>query len=151
MYLLIFPLPSPNCCQFFRWNVKSRPFFTINKSSSSTVFSFYYFILPWTIIVPLFVKGFFNIKRFPTKKLHHLIYLDVWKPFQPAFTCLTSAMKHQYLKYVKYTWKLWVKYVKSPIKAPEQNEWCCSGVFIFDIKGILTTKLNVCNWAFLWR
>ena len=37
------------------------------NSSTSIVFSFHHFILPWTIIVTLFVKYFFNIKSFATK------------------------------------------------------------------------------------
>ena len=44
-----------------------------------------------------------------------------------------------------------MKYDKSTIKAPEQRESCCSGVLIFDFRGIFATQLKIYDGAFLWK
>ena len=60
-------------------------------------------------------------------------------------------MKHQYVKYVKYTWKPCLKYVKSTVKAPEQRQGYCSSAFVFDFKGIFAAQLNIYDGPFLLR
>ena len=54
------------------------------------------------------------------------------------------------VKYVRHTWK---PCVKSTMKALEQWEWYCSGVFIFDFWGIFATQLqpSCTSTMELWR
>ena len=110
----------------------------ISKNLADTTFKPSLLHYLWKIFL---IKTLFLLKNF---RVYCIIYLlRVWKLYQYAFTCLESTMKHQYTTFVKHTWKPCVKYAKSTIKLPEQCEWCCFGIFIFDFRYIFTTQFKI--------
>ena len=63
------------------------------------------------------------------------LFFNFWYHSQMAFTC-SQQRKHQFLTYVKYAWKPMYKICWKPtIKAQDQGDWCCSGVFIISFAG----------------
>ena len=95
---------------------KTFPNWTFEKCIKSSIFLYLFFY----IILYLLIFIFF------------IIYF--WNPSQIAFT-YSKRWKQEFLKYVKYAWKS-IHKIWSTTKTQERLEWCCSGVFINNFRGV---------------
>ena len=137
--------------ELLKWNKKhfslfhKSSFFRHTKQTSKNVVDTTFKPLLFPCLSKIFlIQKFFLLKNF---RVYCIIYLC--RVLKSLESCLESTMKQQYVKYVKHKGKPCVKYVNSTIKAPEKREWCCSGVFTFDFRGIFTSQLKIYVGAFL--